>query len=240
MKSFEVLVKNIKFKSTNNSYSREEKNFKNQVIMPTMINNICNYIVRNKLILDIIEKIIKLENRQLLVLSNRRNHLNYLKNEIDKLQIMIKDNSINDDNENDDNSDKLRVITTGFYVGGAQSKKKDKELKESESKDVIFGTYEMAREGLDIPSLNSLLLASPVSDVEQAVGRILRKKSEIIPLIVDIGDNFSLFNSMSYKRLNLYKKNEFLVSTNTFVDENIDIKNDTSLIDVDTSKFTQY
>ena len=238
MKSFEVLVKNIKFKSTNNSYSREEKNFKNQVIMPTMINNICNYIVRNKLILDIIEKIIKLENRQLLVLSNRRNHLNYLKNEIDKLQIMIKDNSINDDNENDDNSDKLRVITTGFYVGGAQSKKKDKELKESESKDVIFGTYEMAREGLDIPSLNSLLLASPVSDVEQAVGRILRKKSEIVPLIVDIADNFSLFNSMSYKRLNLYKKNEFLVSTNTFVDENIDIKNDTSLIDVDTSKIT--
>ena len=250
MKSFEVLVKNIKFKSTNNSYSREEKNFKNQVIMPTMINNICNYIVRNKLILDIIEKIIKLENRQLLVLSNRRNHLNYLKNEIDKFQIMIKDNSsddninnennndVNNDDDNENNSGKLRVITTGFYVGGAQSKKKDKELKESESKDVIFGTYEMAREGLDIPSLNSLLLASPVSDVEQAVGRILRKKSEIVPLIVDVSDCFSLFNSMSYKRLNLYKKNEFLVSTNTFVDENIDVKNDTSLINIDTSKIT--
>ena len=247
MKSFEVLVKNIKFKSTNNSYSREEKNFKNQVIMPTMINNICNYIVRNKLILDIIEKIIKLENRQLLVLSNRRHHLNYLKNEIDKLQIMIKDNSSNNKDgdiddinniNNIDNNNKLRLVTTGFYVGGAQSKKKDKELKESETKDVIFGTYEMAREGLDIPSLNSLLLASPVSDVEQAVGRILRKKSEIVPLIVDVADCFSLFNSMSYKRLNLYKKNEFLVSTNTFVDENIDIKNNSDLINIDTSKIT--
>ncbi len=95
----------------------------------------------------------------------------------------------------------------------------------------------MAREGLDIPSLNSLLLASPVSDVEQAVGRILRKKSEIVPLIVDIADNFSLFNSMSYKRLNLYKKNEFLISTISFVDENLEIKNNNDLL-LDTSKIT--
>ena len=49
MKSFEVLVKSIKFKSSNYSYSKEERNFKNQIIMPTMINNICNYILLQKL-----------------------------------------------------------------------------------------------------------------------------------------------------------------------------------------------
>ena len=58
------------------------------------------------------------------------------------------------------------------------------ELKESESKRVIFGTFDMAREGLDIPTLNTIILASPISDAEQAIGRAMRKKTEINPVIV--------------------------------------------------------
>ena len=36
----------------------------------------------------------------------------------------------------------------------------------------------MAAEGLDIPKLNTLILASPKSDVQQSCGRILREKPE--------------------------------------------------------------
>ena len=52
---------------------------------------------------------------------------------------------------------------------------KPAELKAQE-KDIILGTYSMASEGMDIPKLNTIFLASPKSDVVQSVGRILRKK----------------------------------------------------------------
>ena len=96
-----------------------------------------------------------------------------------------------------------RTITTGFYVGGASSRKKEIELKESETKDVVFGTYAMAKEGLDIPSLNTLILASPVSDVEQAVGRILRKEQEVYPIVIDVVDLFFVFKCTRNEEKNI-------------------------------------
>ena len=120
-------------------------------------------------------------------------HLNFLKNETDKM--CIKRNQ--------------KLITTGFYVGGGASKKKEIELKESESKDVVFGTYAMAKEGLDIPSLNTLILGSPVGDVEQAVGRILRKQQDVYPIVIDLVDRFSIFNAQGMKRRHFYSKNKY-------------------------------
>ena len=35
----------------------------------------------------------------------------------------------------------------------------------------------MASEGMDIPKLNTVILASPKSDVEQSVGRVFRQKA---------------------------------------------------------------
>lgn len=188
MNDFKVLTYQIIFKNGDKEYSKEVTNFKGQPMLPIMINNICNCYYRNQLIIDVTKKLAVHEGRQILILSNRRNHLSYLKNEIDKLE----------------------YLTTGFYVGGAgASKKKNLELKESESKKVIFGTFDMAREGLDIPTLNTIILASPISDAEQAIGRAMRKKTEINPVIIDIVDDFSMFKVMSYKRRNLYKKNNF-------------------------------
>ena len=70
----------------------------------------------------------------------------------------------------------------------------------------------MANEGLDIPSLNGLVLATPKSDIIQTVGRISRVKHENIqPLIIDAVDNFSIFERQGKKRLDLYRKNKYEV-----------------------------
>ena len=195
MTDFKVLTYQIIFKNGDYEYNNEVTNFKRQPLIPIMVNNICRCNYRNQVIMDVIKKLSINPGRQTLVLSNRKNHLNYLKNETDKLEF----------------------LSTGFYVGGAgNNKKKMLELKESESKRVIFGTFDMAREGLDIPTLNTIILASPISDAEQAIGRAMRKKTEINPVIIDIVDDFSVFKNMALKRRNLYKKNKF-----TFIKKDI-------------------
>ena len=79
--------------------------------------------------------------------------------------------------------DKIYVFeqSIGFYIGGM----KDADLKLSEGKQIILATYGMASEGLDIKTLTTLIMATPLSDVEQSVGRIMRKKHEN-PLVIDI------------------------------------------------------
>jgi hypothetical protein len=47
----------------------------------------------------------------------------------------------------------------------------DAELAEAESARVIFATYQMCSEGVDLPAVDTIILATPVSDVEQAIGR---------------------------------------------------------------------
>lgn len=52
---------------------------------------------------------------------------------------------------------------------------------------VLLATYQYASEGLDIPLLNSCVLATPRIDVKQSVGRILRSPHGK-PVVVDIVD----------------------------------------------------
>jgi superfamily II DNA or RNA helicase len=76
----------------------------------------------------------------------------------------------------------------------------------------LLGTFPMASEGLDIPSLNGLVLATPKSDIIQTVGRISRiKHNNIQALIIDMVDCFSLFEKQSKKRLDVYKKKAYEV-----------------------------
>lgn len=73
----------------------------------------------------------------------------------------------------------------GFYVGGM----KEDELDDAAKAHVIFATRQFAEEGLDIPALDTIFLTTPMSDVEQACGRILRPcdgKKE--PVVVDFRD----------------------------------------------------
>ena len=72
--------------------------------------------------------------------------------------------------------------------------------------------YKKLGEGFDVPELDTLVLATPKSDVEQAVGRILRQKNKNEPIVIDIVDSFSIFKGQYYKRRKFYKSCEFKIN----------------------------
>ena len=65
---------------------------------------------------------------------------------------------------------------------------------------------------MNIPTLNTVIFASPISDIQQSIGRILREKPEerkYIPLCIDIWDQFSLFLRKGFTRIKYYKNNNY-------------------------------
>ena len=122
--------------------------------------------------------------RKCLVLSERLNHLDRLETRLKKVW--------------------GGVIDTGWYVGG----KSREQLAKSAKAQVIFATVQFASEGLDIPALDTLFLTTPMSDVEQAVGRIVRfHEGKKDPIVVDIRDDaVSMFALQGLKRDEQYKR----------------------------------
>jgi len=73
----------------------------------------------------------------------------------------------------------------------------------------------MAAEGLDIKSLTTLVMATPKTDIEQSVGRILREKHGT-PVVVDIIDEHDPFKNQWAKRKVFYKKQNYkIIQTNS-------------------------
>ena len=71
---------------------------------------------------------------------------------------------------------------------------------------VILATYGSAGLGADIPRLSTLILATPRTDVEQAVGRILRGFTGKEPVVIDVVDEAShIMRIWSASRLRFYK-----------------------------------
>ena len=104
------------------------------------------------------------------------------------------------------------MASVGYYIGGM----KEKDLKETEGKKVVIATYAMAEEALDIKTLSALIMATPRTDVTQAVGRILRVKHER-PLVVDIVDSHEIFQRQWKKRRTFYTKNKYTIEQTTSV-----------------------
>lgn len=93
------------------------------------------------------------------------------------------------------------------------AKKKDRQdllrkLSEGEI-DILFATYAIAKEGLDIPCLMNLVMASPVKDdiaVTQSVGRVMRKyPNKECGYVWDFDDNFRMLQNWLKKRLRIYR-----------------------------------
>jgi len=79
----------------------------------------------------------------------------------------------------------------------------------------IFATYQLAKEGLDIPNLDRLFLTTPHKDritIVQSVGRVERQyKGKVLPLVYDFVDATGIHQNQWKLRKTIYKKNGNLV-----------------------------
>jgi superfamily II DNA or RNA helicase len=202
-----VLVNIVNYKITHEKF-REFKMYTGDINRPKTINKITTIGRRNKFIIDTVINIIN-NDRKILILSDRLEHLHLLK---DRLNVVSKD------------------ITTDFYIGGM----KQKALDIAKNAQVIFASYGMASEGLDIPELNTLFMVTSRKEVEQAVGRVVRKVNpNIRPIIYDFTDQLPSFINQCKHRKILYNKLGFEIKI-IDVEENIIIKesNDTKPIKI--------
>jgi superfamily II DNA or RNA helicase len=186
----DVIVRAIQYRSTDTEFSRVETDYMGKVKYSTMIVKLCAFSPRSEFILRVLSDMVA-ENpeQQIMILAHNKSVLKYLHD-------AIRDREI---------------ATVGYYVGGM----KEAALKESEGKKVIIATYSMASEALDIKTLTTLIMATPKTDIEQAVGRILRQK-HTSPIVVDIIDSHEVFVRQWYKRCAFYKKNGYTIVQTSF------------------------
>jgi len=180
-----VLVKAIEFNIEDEEFNKIEYDYRGNAKYSTMISKLCNFNIRSELIISIISKELELNpNQQIMILGHNKCLLVYLFKAIEY----------------------RKIASVGYYIGGM----KQKDLKISETKQIVIATYSMASEGLDIKTLTTLILATPKTDVEQAVGRIMRVKHQS-PLIIDIIDQHNIFKRQWAKRRVFYQKNNYKI-----------------------------
>lgn len=166
-----------------------------KVSLVHMITDLVENAERNQMIVTLIRKILRDEpSRQVLVLSDRRLHCQFLQSHFPEI--------------------------SGLYMGGM----KEADLTLTSTKKIIFGTFSQAHEGLDIPTLDTVILSTPKSDIKQSIGRILRETGgkKNTPKIYDVLDKWSLLYAMYQKRRRVYKEGGFLMApdeTETVVNE---------------------
>jgi hypothetical protein len=87
-----------------------------------------------------------------------------------------------------------------------------KMLDRSTECDIIWGTNDIAKEGLDISDLNTMILLNGGQDVEQAAGRILRKlHTDVPPTIIDMVYKCGNFPKHMNVRRNYYDEENYIM-----------------------------
>ena len=148
--------------------------------MATITSKLCSMASRNELIVTTVRGLVS-EGHRVIVLSDRRLHCEELVSTL------------------------MPCTPSALYIGGM----KEQELERSKESSVLIATYAIAKEGLDIPRFDALVLATPRSDVVQACGRVLHSKTSNSPVIVDVVDNWSIGISQFKKRQAYYTKSGF-------------------------------
>ena len=103
-------------------------------------------------------------------------------------------------------------------VSGKMTTKKGKAEREQAIADMrtgkkryLFATYSLAKEGLDIPCLERLYMATPQKDyavITQSIGRIARTSAgKADPVVYDFVDDIQFLVKAYKKRCTTYKKN---------------------------------
>ena len=156
-----------------------------------LITSLANSTKRNDIIYD---KLMKNSSHYNLILSDRLDQLYYLYNQMPPT-----------------------LQEQSAVIDGKMTSKKAKAEREqaiedmrSGNKHFLFASYKLAKEGLDIPRLDRLHLATPQKDyaiIVQSVGRIARTfKGKEEPICFDYVDKFKMAENMYRARLRHYKK----------------------------------
>ena len=185
-----VVVHAIKYEVDDDEFNEVKLDFRGNPAYSTMISKLCEYNRRTEFILKIVSDMLAINpNQQIMILAQYKNILKYLHDAIAH----------------------RNIATVGYYIGGM----KEQALKATEGKKVVIATYAMAAEALDIKTLTTLIMATPKTDIEQSVGRILREKHSS-PVVVDIVDSHDLFQNQWRKRKTFYKKENYkIIYTNS-------------------------
>ncbi len=169
--------------------SREALNTDGTLNYTKLITYLTGNRTRNELIASCIER------RPSLILSDRLNHLEEL------MSLLPED------------MQKDAVMVSGKMTSKAGKAKREQAISDMRSgrKQYLFATYSLAKEGLDIPCLERLYLATPQKDyaiVTQSVGRIARTfEGKADPIAYDFVDNIGYLVKSYKKRCSTYRKN---------------------------------
>uniref|UniRef100_A0A6C0AJL6 Helicase ATP-binding domain-containing protein n=1 Tax=viral metagenome TaxID=1070528 RepID=A0A6C0AJL6_9ZZZZ len=183
----QVNVEVYEYKNDDPEFNEIVMSSQGMVSVPIMVNKLTGCEDRTKWLCGILEDISE-GGRQILVLSDRVQHCQ------DILAGL---------------SPELRE--TACILGTAV--KPELRTEYCKTKAILIATYSMCKEGFDVPTLNTLVMATPRPDIDQIVGRILRveKKGRVVhPLIVDIVD--PQFRRQFGMRNGLYKKRQYRVT----------------------------
>ena len=208
----DVIVKGVSITCQDPDYLRVPYDYKKDVIISRMITYILECKERNAEIIRWVNKMCEDPLRKILVLSARIAHLQAL--------------------------DALlpSEVKRSYYIGGMKEEIRETGALEAT---VLLASYSMASEAMNIKSLNTVILASPRSSVEQSTGRILRTRiSERVvqPIIIDIIDPHDQTMSQWKRRKAYYKKCEYVVE-NVQQGKDIGSIDSTVVIDVNTCLF---
>ena len=157
-----------------------------------MINYLCGDADRNTLIRNYI---LGESDKSCLILSDRLEHLDGL---MSLLPSHLRDKAV--------------------MISGKMTSKKGKAEREQALEDMrtgakkyLFATYSLAKEGLDIPRLERLFMATPQKDyavITQSIGRIARTyDGKADPICYDFVDDIGYLVKSYKKRCTTYKKN---------------------------------
>lgn len=169
--------------------SREALNTDGTLNYTKLITYLTGNRTRNELIASCIER------RPSLILSDRLNHL-------EELMSLLPEDMKKD-----------AVMVSGKMTSKAGKAKREQAISDMRSgrKKYLFATYSLAKEGLDIPCLEHLYMATPQKDyaiVTQSIGRIARTfEGKADPIAYDFVDNIGYLVKSYKKRCSTYRKN---------------------------------
>jgi superfamily II DNA or RNA helicase len=201
-----VIVRGIEYQVDDDDFNNIITDFRGNVSYSSMISKLCEYNRRSEFILKVLVDLLKENSKQqVIILAHNKNLLKYFHDAIQH----------------------RNIATVGYYVGGM----KEQALKESENKQVVIATYAMASEGLDIKTLTTLIMATPKTDIQQSVGRILREKHNQ-PIVIDIIDSHEPFKNQWKKRRVFYMKEKYKIMYTTsskYLNNNNNTNDDNSI-----------